>query len=89
MPDCENAIDAFTVVLVDAMRRGEPISIQGMGTFSVVTRNGRIPFNKMAGELAGKPYRTKRVLFKAGLYLKAAAKGGKDYRETVLSQMVK
>lgn len=36
-PDCINFIDAFVVVVVESLKRGEPVQIQGLGTFKAKT----------------------------------------------------
>lgn len=36
-PDCINFIDAFVVAVVESLKRGEPVQIQGLGTFKAKT----------------------------------------------------
>jgi len=34
-PDCVNFIDAFTTTLFECVNRGEPVKVQGLGTFEL------------------------------------------------------
>jgi len=37
-PDCVNFIDALAVIIFDSLNRGEPVRVQGFGTFEIRVR---------------------------------------------------
>ncbi len=63
--DSKRALDAFTVALTDALKKGDRISLIGFGSFSVskrAARKGRNPRTGKEIKIAAK----KVVKFKAG-----------------------
>ncbi len=69
----ENAINAFTMAVTKALKKGDKLTLTGFGTFSVVKRRARIGRNPQTGKEI-KIGATKVAKFKAGNLLKGAVK---------------
>lgn len=48
--NCKGVIDSAVQTIVDTLKRGESITINGLGTFKVVERAGRTYRNPATGE---------------------------------------
>jgi len=64
-------IDAVLDEILDTMRAGDRLPIEGFGTWEVVTRGARVGRNPRTGEPIDIPQRDK-VRFAPGKYLKQA-----------------
>lgn len=67
-PDASNALKAVINAIVDAMEKGEKVSLVGFGTFSVCEKAARTGFNPRTKETIEIPAR-KTVKFKPGAEL--------------------
>jgi len=71
--DAEKAVDAMLETIVGTMKKGEEVSIAGLGIFSVKTRAARQARNPRTGETVQVP--TMKVpKFRAAKALKEAVK---------------
>ncbi len=71
--DAENAVNAFTNVVTDALIGGDKVQIVGFGTFEVAERAARTGRNPKTGETI-EIGASKSPKFKAGKALKDAVK---------------
>jgi DNA-binding protein HU-beta len=71
--DAKACVDAFTAVVTDALKAGDPVTLVGFGTFKVADRAERTGRNPQTKEAIIIPA-TKVPVFKAGAPLKAAVK---------------
>jgi DNA-binding protein HU-beta len=69
----ENAVNAFTMAIMKALKKGDKLTLTGFGTFSVVKRRARIGRNPQTGKEI-KIGATKVAKFKAGNLLKGAVR---------------
>ena len=67
--DAKNALNAFTEIVADELKKGEKIQIVGFGTFEVSERAAREGRNPKTGE-SMKIEASKSPKFKAGKALK-------------------
>ena len=72
--EATKAVDAFLVVVEDALKRGSEVSFTGFGKFSVSDRGARQGVNPQTGEKIQIPA-SKVPKFSAGSGLKKAIKG--------------
>lgn len=68
------AIDAIFNAIQDSLKKGEPVSFVGFGSFKLTTRNARTGRNPRTGESISIP-ETRVLMFKAGSALKQAVNG--------------
>ncbi|MDQ3185570.1 MAG: HU family DNA-binding protein [Pseudomonadota bacterium] len=74
--DAERAVAALIEIISDMLKKGDPLSLIGFGSFEVRTRAARTGRNPKTGaEL--KIGASKIPAFKAGATLRAAVNGGK------------
>ena len=71
--DAAEALDTILKTVVDALRRGEKVTITGFGTFEVRSRKARTGRNPQTGEEITIPER-KVAAFRAGKALKEAVR---------------
>lgn len=71
--EAENAVNAFTNVVADALVDGDKVQIVGFGTFEVTERASRTGRNPKTGETV-EIAASKSPKFKAGKALKDAVK---------------
>ena len=69
----ERALNALTVSVTKALKKGDKLTLTGFGTFSVVKRRARTGRNPQTGKEVKIPAR-KVAKFKAGNLLKSAVK---------------
>ena len=53
--DAEQAVNAMTEAVVEAMKNGEKVQLVGFGTFEVKTREARMARNPKTGEAISVP----------------------------------
>ena len=71
--DAEKFLDSFIGAIMEAMKKGDDVTLVGFGTFSVANRAERIGHNFKTGKNIQIPA-SKSVKFKAGKTLKDAVK---------------
>ena len=71
--DAEAALNAFTTVVADALKKGEKVQLIGFGTFEVKTRGERVGRNPATGATI-KIAASKTPAFSAGKGFKDAIK---------------
>ncbi len=71
------AVEAILAAVKDALRQGEPVTLRGVGTFHVRTKQARVGRNPKTGAAAAIPAR-RVVRFTAGKVLKKAVAGVAD-----------
>ena len=71
--DAATALDAVLGAIVDALKKGEKVTVTGFGTFEVRSRKARIGRNPQTGEEITIPAR-KVAAFRAGKALKDAVR---------------
>jgi DNA-binding protein HU-beta len=69
----EKAVNAFTVGVTKALKKGDKLTLTGFGTFSVARRRARIGRNPQSGKEIKIPA-TRVAKFKPGNLLKSAVK---------------
>ena len=74
--DAQAAVDSFTSVVQEQLKRGDEVAITGFGKFSVTKREARTGRNPQTGESL-KINASKAPKFAAGAVLKAAVNGGR------------
>ena len=67
--DAEQAVNAMTEAVVEAMKNGEKVQLVGFGTFEVKTREARMARNPKTGEAISVPA-SKHPAFSASKALK-------------------
>jgi DNA-binding protein HU-beta len=72
--DAQRALDGFQDALMDAMQRGEKVSLTGFGTFEVRERGARTGRNPQTGETM-QVAASKNAAFKPGKSFKDALNG--------------
>ena len=73
--EASKVLDILTTTIVDHVKKGEPVSLLGFGSFSVGKRAARVGRNPQTGA-AIEIKSTNNVKFKAGSKLRAAVSGG-------------
>ncbi len=74
--EAEAAVDAVVAAISASLKKGEPVVLRGLGTFSVAKRAARAGRNPQTGEAIKIAARTVPV-FKPGKELKDAVNTGK------------
>lgn len=72
--NASKAIDAIFNAIQDSLKKGEPVSFLGFGSFKLTKRNARTGRNPRTGESISIP-ETTVLMFKAGSALKQAVNG--------------
>ncbi len=69
LKESKNAIDEFQKIIIDALKRGDTVSLMNFGSFKVVERKARLVYNPI--EKRFDKHKAKRVpVFKCGEKLK-------------------
>ena len=71
--DAEKALNAFTDVVTDTLKKGDKVQLVGFGSFEVKDRAARTARNPRTGDELTVPA-SKAPIFKAGKALKEAVK---------------
>jgi DNA-binding protein HU-beta len=74
--DAQAAVDSFTGVVQEQLKKGDEVAITGFGKFSVTKRDARIGRNPQTGESL-KIKASNAPKFAAGASLKAAVNAGR------------